>query len=70
MSDEKEFGTAQSMKADASHCGLRPSKEAMEEGFSVDFSQAKTLLDQKSQTTNPIQDNSKDQYTKANRQEK
>ena len=49
MSDDKTFGTAQSMKADSSHCGLRPSKEAMEEGFAVDFSQAKTFLDNDSQ---------------------
>ncbi len=55
MSDDKKFGTAQSMQADSSHCGLRPSKEAMDEGFSVDFSQAKTLLNKKSQEESPTQ---------------
>jgi len=61
MSDDKKFGTAQSMKTDSSHCGLRPSKEAMEEGFGVDFSQAKSLLDKNSQTKETIQKKPKDQ---------
>ena len=49
MSDEKKFGTVRSMQAQSSHCGLRPSKEAMEEGFGVDFSEAKSLLEKSSQ---------------------
>jgi len=46
MSHEKDIGTAQALPASGTHCGLRPSKEAMEEGFSVDFSAAKKLLEE------------------------
>ena len=45
MSDDREFGNAHGLQADSAHCGLRPSQEAMEEGFTVDFSQAKKLLE-------------------------
>jgi len=35
---------AKPMPVTGSGCGIRPSEEAMEVGFAVDFSQAKTLL--------------------------
>mgnify|MGYP007012666002 CR=1 FL=1 len=46
MSVENDIGTAHALPASGTHCGLRPSKEAMEEGFSVDFSEAKKLLEE------------------------
>ena len=56
MSDEKEFGTAHSLPTSGTHCGLRPNKKAMQEGFSVDFSEAKKLLEENSP------ENSSDQH--------
>lgn len=55
----KKPGTASSMPVTGSGCGVRPSKEAMEIPFSVDFSKAKQLLedeaakDQKHQEKQP-----------------
>lgn len=44
MSD-KPIGGATSMPITGTHCGIKPSKEAMEMGFEVDFSKAKELLE-------------------------
>lgn len=38
------IGGATSMPVTGAHCGIKPSKEAMEMGFEVDFSKAKDLL--------------------------
>ncbi|MEH6347017.1 MAG: hypothetical protein V7785_18120 [Bermanella sp.] len=48
MSDENDFGTAHSLPTSGTHCGLRPNKKAMQEGFSVNFSEAKKLLEENS----------------------
>lgn len=40
----KSAGTAGTMPIEGSGCGVRPSKEAMEVNFGVDFSKAKDLL--------------------------
>ena len=40
----KAAGTAGTMPIEGSGCGVRPSKEAMEVDFGVDFSKAKDLL--------------------------
>ena len=47
----KQPGTAGTMPIEGSGCGVRPSKEAMEVEFSVDFSKAKELLDNSQQKT-------------------
>lgn len=39
------IGGATSMPVTGAHCGIKPSKEAMEMGFEVDFSKAKELLE-------------------------
>ncbi len=44
MSDDNDFGTAHSLPTSGTHCGLRPNKKAMQEGFAVDFSEAKKLI--------------------------
>ncbi|GAA6135652.1 hypothetical protein NBRC116188_24420 [Oceaniserpentilla sp. 4NH20-0058] len=41
----KKPGTAAAMPVTGTGCGVRPSKEAMEISFSVDFSKAKQFLD-------------------------
>ena len=45
MSD-KEIGGATPMPVTGGCCGIRPSKEAMEVDFEVDFSEAKKLLEE------------------------
>lgn len=45
MSD-KDFGSAKPMPVTGGCCGIRPSKEAMEVDFAVDFSKAKKLLEE------------------------
>jgi len=50
---ENDFGSAKTMPVTGSGCGIRPSKEAMEVEFEVDFSQAKTLLDENQSQTEP-----------------
>ncbi|MFT5593060.1 MAG: hypothetical protein ACI8SR_001428 [Oceanicoccus sp.] len=37
-------GTANTMPVTGAACGIKPSKEAMEVDFSIDFSQAKQFL--------------------------
>lgn len=44
MSDQ-DFGSAKPMPVTGGCCGIRPSQEAMEVDFTVDFSQAKALLE-------------------------
>jgi len=41
----KQPGTAGVMPIEGSGCGVRPSKEAMEVEFGVDFSKAKEFLE-------------------------
>ena len=40
----KSPGTSGTMPIEGAACGIKPSKEAMEVDFSVDFSQAKAFL--------------------------
>ena len=42
----------ESLPAEKSGCGIKPNKEALEQGFGIDFSSAKTLLDQEKDKTN------------------
>lgn len=44
MSDANDKAGASTMPVTGSGCGIRPSKEAMEVDFEVDFSKAKELL--------------------------
>lgn len=44
MSDH-DFGCTKPMPVTGGCCGIRPSKEAMEVDFGVDFSYARTLLE-------------------------
>jgi|GEM_PF-2684411 len=45
MSDIKNSGSAESMPMTGSSCGIKPNKEALEKGYEVDFSKAKALLE-------------------------
>ncbi|MGR6871083.1 hypothetical protein ACU6U9_01975 [Pseudomonas sp. HK3] len=47
----KSPGTASTMPVTGAACGIKPSKEAMEVDFSIDFSHAKQLLEQTQQNT-------------------
>jgi len=47
MSNANEKAGAKPMPVSGSGCGIRPSKEAMEVDFGVDFSAAKQFLQQK-----------------------
>ena len=42
----KSPGTASTMPVTGAACGIKPSKEAMEVDFSIDFSQAQQFLNQ------------------------
>lgn len=59
MSDANDKAGASTMPVTGSGCGIRPSKEAMEVDFEVDFSKAKELLktrdsdEPKTQTNQP-----------------
>ena len=46
MSDANSKAGVKPMPVTGGCCGIRPSKEAMEVDFEVDFSQAKALLEQ------------------------
>jgi len=46
MSKVKNIGCAQVFLTTGSSCGIKPSKESLETGFQVDFSNAKALLDE------------------------
>lgn len=52
----KAPGTADTMPVTGAACGIKPSKEAMEVGFSVDFSQAKQFLDPENTAPEPDTD--------------
>jgi len=54
----KNRGGATSMPVTGTHCGIKPSKEAMEEGFEVDFSKAKELLEKEAKKEGSHQSNS------------
>jgi len=54
MSDN-DFGGAKPMPVTGSGCGIRPSKEAMEVDYGVDFSKAKEFL-KENQTDNEASD--------------
>ena len=45
MSENKPTGTANSMPMTGSSCGIKPTQEALEKGYTVDFSKAKALLE-------------------------
>ena len=45
MSNIKNTGSANALPVSGASCGLKPSKEALEKGFEVDFSNAKALLE-------------------------
>jgi len=53
----KAPGTAGTIPVTGAACGIKPSKEAMEVDFSVDFSQAKQFLD--CDTSEPESDSNK-----------
>jgi hypothetical protein len=52
MSDN-DFGGAKPMPVTGSGCGIRPSKEAMEVDYEVDFSKAKELLKENQNENDP-----------------
>lgn len=54
MSDN-DFGGAKPMPVTGSGCGIRPSKEAMEVDYGVDFSKAKEFL-KENQNDNEVSD--------------
>jgi len=45
MNDIKNSGSADSMPMTGSSCGVKPSQEALDKGYEVDFTKAKTLLE-------------------------
>lgn len=45
MSDKPAIGTASPMPIQGSGCGIRPTEEALEIGYGVDFSAAAKLLE-------------------------
>ena len=50
MKDIKNSGSAESMPMAGSSCGIKPSYEALEKGYELDFSKAKDLLEIEIQT--------------------
>ena len=58
MTDKIRAG-ATTMPVTGGCCGIRPSKEAMEVDFSVDFSKAKELLEKESKKDDSHQSQSK-----------
>jgi len=57
MSDIKNSGSADSMPMTGSSCGIKPSKEALEKGYEVDFSEAKDFLKHESDTDTSTEKN-------------
>jgi len=53
MSKIKHSGSAESMPMTGSSCGIKPSKEALDKGYEVDFSKAKALLEEDTETDEP-----------------
>lgn len=47
MPDPIQGGNITTLPADNSCCGIKPSKEALETGFEIDFSKAKEFTDKK-----------------------
>jgi hypothetical protein len=45
MNEIKNSGSADSMPIAGSSCGIKPSKKALDKGYEVDFSKAKSLLE-------------------------
>jgi len=45
MSDTINTGSADSMPVSGASCGIKPSKEAIDTGYEVDFSKAKSFLE-------------------------
>jgi len=45
MSESKITGNAEPLPVTGSGCGIKPSKDALNTGYGVDFSKAKELLD-------------------------
>lgn len=56
----KAPGTSGNMPAEKAGCGIRPSKAAMDVGFSVDFSKAKDLLPKSQDEKTKDQENQRD----------
>ncbi len=52
----KAPGTSGTMPIEGAACGIKPSKEAMEVDFSVDFSQAKQFLPKDSEPSEDTKD--------------
>ena len=50
MSDIKTAGIAEPMPITGSSCGIKPSKEALDKGYEIDFSKANTLLSEQIKT--------------------
>jgi len=53
MSEFKNPGSAESMPMTGTSCGIKPSKEALNKGYEVDFSKAKALLEDETETAVP-----------------
>jgi len=50
MSGLKSTGNTKPLPIAGSGCGIKPSKEALDSGYGVDFSKAKELLENKPET--------------------
>ena len=53
MSNIKHSGSADSMPTSGSSCGIKPSKEAIDKGYEIDFSKAKSLIENGTESTTP-----------------
>jgi len=55
MSEIKNTGNSEPLPITGSGCGIKPSKEALDTAYGVDFSRAKELLDNKPEAVTKTQ---------------
>ena len=50
MNKIKQTGNSEPLPVSGSGCGIKPSKEALDKGYGVDFPKAKALLETENKT--------------------